>query len=101
MAVKDEGVYRETIVFGFQEVCVHCCLPAEKIIKMVEHGIVEPEGGEIMLWRFTSKDLARLNKARRIERDLEVNLPGIALSLELIDQVEELKARLRGLGVIP
>ena len=101
MAVKDEGVYRETIVFSFQEVCVHCSLPAEKIIKMVEHGIVEPEGQESQRWRFTSKDLARLNKARRIERDLEVNLPGIALSLDLIDQIEELKARLRGLGGIP
>jgi len=101
MAIKGEGVYRETIVFSFQEICVHCCLPAEKVIKMVEHGIVEPQGRDSMRWSFTSKDLVRLNKARRIERDLEVNLPGIALSLELIDQIEELKARLRGLGVIP
>lgn len=38
--------------------------------------------------------LSRARTAMRLQRDLEINLSGVALALELLDQVNELRTRL-------
>ena len=40
-------------------------------------------------------ELRRVRRAQRLQRDLGVNTPGIALALELLEEVESLRARLR------
>ena len=35
--------------------------------------------------------LARLKCALRLHRDLEINLPGLAVSLDLLDEVQRLR----------
>jgi chaperone modulatory protein CbpM len=37
----------------------------------------------------------RVQKAHRLQRDLGVNLPGIALALQLLERIDALEARLR------
>ena len=98
---NDEYGQQELMVFTLQEICIRCQLPAEEIVEMVEYGIVEPAGATSVKWQFTTTDLLRLRKARRIRRDLAVNLAGIALSLELMDHIDALQRSLRERGVQP
>ncbi len=68
---------------------------AEWIIELVDEGILEPQGREPGDWRFPAESLTRAHKAMRIQRDLQVNIAGVALVLELKDQLDVLRARLR------
>lgn len=74
-----------------------CSVHAEWVISLVEEGILEPFGTNPSHWRFTGASLSRARTARRLQRDLDVNLAGVALALELIDEIESLRCRLAGL----
>ena len=76
-----------------------CAVHAELIIALVEEGVLAPVGREPHRWRFTGAHMRRARMALRLQRDLGVNLAGAALALQLLDEVEALRARLRAMGV--
>ena len=80
------------------ELCRACAAQAERIIELVEEGLLEPIGPEPARWRFTGVNLRRARVAVRLQRDLGVNLAGAALALQLLDEVDALRLRLRALG---
>ena len=80
------------------EVCRACAVHAECIVELVEEGVLAPVGREMHLWRFSGVHLRRATVALRLQRDLGVNLAGAALALELLDELEALRARLRAMG---
>ena len=59
----------------------------------MNYGIIAPveESPEARHWEFDVFALSRLRKAQRLQRDLKMNLPGLAMSLELLDEVEEMR----------
>lgn len=67
----------------------------EQVTTLVHEGVIEPEGSEPHEWRFDSVSLRRLRVAQRLMRDLEINAAGAALALDLLDEIEQLKSRLR------
>ncbi len=69
----------------------------EIIIELVEEGVLEPQGKSPEQWRFTGPDLVRLRRALNLQRDLELNLPGIALAMDLLDELDELRAKIEHL----
>ncbi len=78
--------------YSLRDLCERCDMPAQYIIDMVEFGIVEPTaGGSPTEWRFACQMLLRARKAQRLQRDLSLELPGLAMSLELLDEVENLR----------
>ncbi len=85
----------DSIELSLAELCRACRLPAERIFELVEEGIVNPRGRTPARWRFRDIHLRRVRRAQRLQRDLGVNTPGVALALELLDEVENLRARLR------
>jgi chaperone modulatory protein CbpM len=42
-------------------------------------------------WRFSGAALRRARIALRLERDLGVNLPGVALALDLLEELQRLR----------
>jgi len=61
---------------------------------MAEEGVIEPVGRSPERWRFRGASLRRLRCAQRLQEDLGVNTAGIALVLDLMDELEQLRARL-------
>ena len=51
-------------------------------------------------WRFATQDLARAQSALRLRRDLGVNPAGAALAIDLIDEMERLRERVRVLETL-
>ncbi|MDH4008752.1 MAG: chaperone modulator CbpM [Desulfuromonadales bacterium] len=82
---------------SLQELCSACELSESQVLEMVEHGVIDPVGGEPAEWRFVGVSLHRVRITRNLQRDLGVNTPGAALALELLEELEELRTRLRRL----
>jgi chaperone modulatory protein CbpM len=77
------------------ELCRICQVSAERVLELVDEGIVEPEGREIGHWRFRAVCIRRVRSAVRLQRDLGVNTAGAALALDLLEELEIMRARLR------
>lgn len=90
----------EDCLFSLDEMSQACSVHTEYIIELVEEGIVEPTElqREQQQWCFTGKNLLRARKARRLQHDLDINLAGAALVLDMLEEIEQLRERLRRLG---
>lgn len=91
-------VLEQDVELTLAELCRACELPAERIFDLVEEGVVEPAGREPARWRFRGVSVRRVRCAMRLERDLGVNAAGAALALDLLEELEILRARLQRLG---
>lgn len=80
---------------SLSELCQTCCVHADRIVELVDEGILEPKGSEAREWRFTRVSIFRVRTVHRLQEDLGVNLAGIALALDLMDELEALRTRLR------
>lgn len=72
-----------------------CRAAEEQVHVWVVEGVLQPIGDSPPEWRFTGPALRRARLAATLTRDLEINAPGIALALDLMDEIEALKASLR------
>ncbi len=83
------------------QLCQACATRAEQVIELVDEGILAPAGASSVhspeVWRFTGVHLHRARVALRLQGDLGVNLAGAALALELMDEMDNLRAQLRKL----
>lgn len=83
----------EHTILTLDELCRACAAQTELIVELVEEGILNPEGPAPESWRFTGVQLKRASIALRLQRDLGVNLAGAALALQLLEELQELRAR--------
>jgi len=76
------------------ELCRACNVREDEVRIWVSEGVLEPrvEPGQPVRFRGTS--LRRARVALRLTRDLEVNTAGVALALDLLDEIAELRAQL-------
>jgi chaperone modulatory protein CbpM len=91
-------VLEEGVELSLAEMCRACRLPAEQLFELVEEGVVEPLGRDPAQWRFRGVSVRRVRCAVRLERDLGVNVAGAALVLDLLEELEAMRARLRRYG---
>jgi chaperone modulatory protein CbpM len=93
-------VVTDSIVYTLHEFCCACTAQEELIIALVEEGIVEPVAqDDADDLHFSGSSLARARTALRLQRELEINLSGVALALDLMDEVQALRRRLLRLGI--
>ena len=77
---------------------VACGAEVEFVRALVEEGLVKPIIEE-PTWRFGGEELARVRRIRRLQRDFEANLQSVAVILDLIDEIERLRAQLQRSGI--
>ncbi|EIC21023.1 chaperone modulator CbpM [Thiorhodovibrio frisius] len=90
--VLDEGT-----VVTVTELTEVCHLSFAQIEKMVGEGMLQPQGSRPEQWSFTGLEIQRARRALRLQRDLELNLAGAALALDLLEEIEYLRNRVRRL----
>jgi chaperone modulatory protein CbpM len=73
------------------QVSVICGVHPERITELVSFGIVAPGGMPSTHWRFSELALHRLKKAIRLHRDLGIDQQGLALTLDLLDEIDRLR----------
>jgi chaperone modulatory protein CbpM len=81
----------ESVELSLQELCAACRLSEDLVMDIVAEGIVEPLGGDRPQWRFSGVAVARIQRVVRLQQEFDVNLPGAALALELLEEIERLR----------
>lgn len=87
-------ILEDELQLTLRQLCDACAVRAEYIIELVDEGFIEPSGMERSHWCFNGITIRRVQRAKRLQHDLGVNLAGVALAIELIDEIEMLRARL-------
>ena len=83
------------IELNLDEFCLVCQIAPEFVHELVEYGVIEPQGRSLSMWRFNADHLRRVRTVLHLQQDLEVNLSGAALVIELMDEIEKLRAQVR------
>jgi chaperone modulatory protein CbpM len=78
-----------------EALCRACAVQTEFVMTLLEEGVAQPAEGEAAAtWRFSEVQVRRVTVAWRLQRDLGVNPAGAALALQLLDEMETLRAQL-------
>ncbi len=81
----------EDLCCSLADICRMCGVHAELIHEMVAEGIIVPQGNSPHNWSFTTIEIKRIQTTIRLQQDLRVNLPGCALALDLLEEIDELR----------
>lgn len=87
-----DGQVIETLTM--EELCRFCDADSAWVVELVEHGALDPQGTVRTEWTFRAISIARARKARRLQRDFELNAAGIALILDLLEERDALRRAL-------
>lgn len=85
----------ENVIYTVTELCRVCRVEYSYVAELVSHGIIEPVEDSRDNWRFDAAEAARTRSAYRLHRDLDLNLEGVALAMELMDRNRYLRDRVR------
>ena len=79
-----------------EEICRLSNINIDTMVEIVEHGIIQPKGGDNLKhqpdsWLFDPELIGTAKKAIRLHRDLDIDWAGIALAIELLDELDTLR----------
>lgn len=80
---------------SLEELCRVCAVEPIWVIHHVEEGLLEPLTGPSDHWRFTGSSLKRTRRMRELERDFDAVPELAALMVDLLEEVEMLRSRVR------
>ena len=72
-----------------RELCEVCQVEETWLREFISHGSLHEHSTEL----YSATSIVRVRKAKRLERDLNLNVSGIALVLDLLDEIEKLKTQ--------
>lgn len=83
---------------SLSELTRFCNTTSEWVVRLVEYGVVAPVATAGPEWEFSPPHIARARKAARLMRDLGLNVAGVALVLDLIEERDALARKLALIG---
>jgi chaperone modulatory protein CbpM len=92
------GALLEDACLTLEELSRACAVPPDWVIERVRDGLLTAPGESPSAWRFSSRDLARARQMRRFERDFDAVPELAALVVDLLDELEQVRSRLRRLA---
>lgn len=91
-AVQVRGEILESL--SLSELCSFCRADEDWVVELVSYGVLEPEGSARQEWQFRGVNIVRAKKARRLYSDLGINVAGVAMVLDLLQERERILHRL-------
>jgi len=88
-----EGVDEQS-TFDLQQFAQACGQSPDWILQLIEYDILSVENTP-EAHQFMSEDVARARKAYRLQRDFDASLAAVAVMLDLIDDVQQLRKQLK------
>jgi chaperone modulatory protein CbpM len=79
------------------EFCAFLHVERHWVLELVDAGVLEPRGPSPDAWSFPASALVRARATSRLVDDLGVNLAGVALILDLLEERRQLERRLDAL----
>ena len=94
-------IIEEGLELSVADLCRMFAVEERRIVELVEEGVLDAQGAVSVIevdrieWRFRGAEVRRARIALRLERDLGINVPGVALVLELLEELEQLRRERR------
>jgi chaperone modulatory protein CbpM len=85
-------------IYSLTQVCEICALEQTIVLNYIEYDVISPSSEDEQY--FSQSAVDRLLKAFRLQRDLELNHAGVALALDLLDTIDELKLEVSRLKIV-
>lgn len=85
------------ITFTLVELCQTVDISQDELVEIVEFGVIVPLQPEQVRWEFDYPALSHLRRARPLRAELDLDWPGIAMALTLLERVGELQKENRRL----
>jgi chaperone modulatory protein CbpM len=79
------------VTLRVEELRDRSALPDQELMAIIEHGIIEPRDAHASVWEFDPEMADLAARAARLHRDLDIDWQGVALALDLLHEIEELK----------
>ena len=73
------------------ELCQRVAISRQELAEMVSHGIVQPCDQRAVEWQFDEAVVTEIARAARLRRDLQIDWAGVALALQLLEEVDGLR----------
>lgn len=91
----------ESMTFTLQELCLRCGMEHQQLQQLVEFGTItplaRPRSGNND-WQFSADTLQLLAKAARMQQAFELDAAGLAISLELLDELQRTRRQVQKLS---
>jgi chaperone modulatory protein CbpM len=85
--------YSKESYLTLEELCEVCGIEIELMQDFISNEIIKPSGDSPEQWVFDLVQLQRIQTALRLQRDFEVNIAGAALALDLLEELQKLRAQ--------
>lgn len=87
-------VLDDSISYDLQELCRLCKVRDDLVYEMINEGMLTPFGDSPKSWKFSATSIKKIQVAVRLQEDLGVNLPGAALAIDLMEELNELRSKI-------
>ena len=98
IALPDEVIEAHVVdadtLFSLADFAHACGQSHDWVLQLVEHSIVLVQGTQPEQWQFAGQDVQRARRAFRLQRDFDASFSAVALMLELLDEVQDLRRQL-------
>lgn len=90
---KKPTLLDETVTYNLKGLCSACQIRDELVFDLINEGIITPLGTSPENWIFSASSIRNVQVTMRLQQDLGINLPGAALALHLLEELEDLRSR--------
>lgn len=77
-----------------KELCSACDITPEFIYELLEYGILDCDNDSPETYRFRPEHLRRIRTIIHLRDDLEINIPGAALAIELMEEMDKMRIKI-------
>lgn len=92
--VFESELVDESVWFTFDDLCRVCCVEDATLLALIDEEVLGDIGLAPDQDLFSGLALQRVKRALRLARDLELNWAGVALVMDLLDEIQTLRSRL-------
>ncbi len=90
-----QGTVLDEAALSIDELACACAVSTEWVVHHVREGSFGEVTAAMQEWRFSSRDLGRARRIRALERDFDAVPELAALVADLLEELDDLRARVR------
>ena len=91
---KQTEIVDEKNSFDLQHFASACGQSPEWVLQLLEYDIL-PSRSEDRIYQFFGDDISRARRAYRLQRDFDASFTAVAMMLDLIDEVQQLRHQVK------